>query len=103
MEDDEKLSMYLEMGAVELAGMDEHGEFIFQITQKAKEIAPELWRAHQDHVDRSLVQLYEAGLINVTYNDNLEAIIEMSENGHEMAKKLGLVEINMHEEDIPND
>ena len=103
MDDDEKLSMYLEMGAVELAGMDEHGEFIFQITQKAKEIAPELWRAHQDHVDRSLVQLYEAGLINVTYNDNLEAIIEMSENGHEMAKKLGLVEINMHEEDIPND
>jgi hypothetical protein len=54
-------------------------------------------------VDRSLVQLYEAGLINVTYNDNLEATIEMSEEGHEMAKELGLVEINMHEEDIPND
>jgi hypothetical protein len=103
MEDDEKLSMYLEMGAVELAGMDERGEFIFQITEKAKEIAPELWEAHQEHVDRSLVQLYEAGLIKVTYNDNLEATIEMSEEGHKMAKELGLVEIDMHEEDIPND
>ena len=47
--------------------------------------------------------MYEAGLINVTYNDNLEATIEMSEEGHAMAKDLGLVEINMHEEDIPND
>jgi len=103
MDDDEKLSRYIEIGAVELAGMDENGEFIFQITEKAKELAPELWVAHQEHVDRSLVQLYEAGLIKVTYNDNLEATIEMSEEGHEMAKELGLVEINMHEEDIPND
>ena len=95
--------MYLEMGAVELTGMDEHGEFIFQITEKAKDIAPELWNAHKEHVDRSLVQLYEAGLIKVTYNDNLEATIEMSKEGHEMAKNLGLIEINMHEEDIPND
>jgi hypothetical protein len=50
-----------------------------------------------------LIQLYEAGLINVTYNDNLEATIEMSEKGHVMAKELGLVEVDMHEEDIPND
>jgi len=103
MDDNEKLSMYLEMGAVELTGMDEHGEFIFQITEKAKDIAPELWHAHKEHVDRSLVQLYEAGLIKVTYNDNLEATIEMSEEGHKMAKELGLVEIDMYEEDIPND
>jgi hypothetical protein len=103
MDDNEKLSMYLEMGAVELTGMDEHGEFIFQITEKAKDIAPELWHAHKEHVDRSLVQLYEAGLIKVTYNDNLEATIEMSKEGHKMAKELGLVEIDMHEEDIPND
>ena len=103
MNDDDKLAMYLEMGAVELAGMDEEGEFIFQITEKAKNIAPELWEAHQKHVDRSLVQLYKAGLIKVTYNDNLEATIEMSEEGHKMAKELGLVEIDMHEEDIPND
>ena len=103
MDDDEKLSMYLEMGAVELAGMDDNGEFIFQITEKAKEIAPELWDAHEEHINRSLIQLYEEGLINVTYNDNLEAIIEMSPEGHELAKELGIIELNMHEEDIPND
>ena len=103
MNDDEKLSMYIEMGAVDLAGMDENGEFIFQITEKAKEVAPELWEAHQEHVDRSLIQLYEAGLIRVTYNDDLEATIEMSEEGHALAKEMGLVEIDMNDEDIPND
>ena len=103
MDDDEKLAMYLEMGAIELAGMDDEGEFIFQITEKAREIAPELWEAHEEHINRSLIHLYEEGLINVTYNDNLEAIIEMSPEGHAMAKELGIIEIDMHEDDIPND
>ena len=101
--EDDKLSYYIEIGAVELSGMDEDGEFIFEITEKAKHLAPELWKAHADHVDSSLIALYEAGLINVSYDDNLEAIIEMSPEGQKMAKELGLVEINMHEEDIPND
>ena len=103
MDDDEKLAHYIEIGAVELAGMDESGEFIFQITEKARDIAPELWEAHEEHINRSLIDLYEKGLINVTYNDDLEAVIEMSPEGHKAAKELGIIELDMHEEDIPND
>ena len=103
MDDDEKLAHYIEIGAVELAGMDESGEFIFQITEKARQIAPELWEAHEEHINNSLMHLYEEGLINVTYNEDLEAVIEMSPEGHRVAKELGLIEIDMHDEDIPND
>lgn len=103
MDEDEKLAHYIEIGAVELAGMDEDGEFIFQITPKAEEVAPELWESHRQHVDRSLVDLYERGLISVTYDDNLEALIEITPEGREAARQLGLIEIDMNDQDIPND
>ena len=49
-EDDSRLEHYLEIGAVEIAGMDESGEIIFAITEKAKAIAPEIWEAHQGRI-----------------------------------------------------
>ena len=79
MNEDEKLSMYIEMGVVEIAGVDENGEFIFNINQSAKFLAPELWESHQDHVDKTLVELYELGMLEITYDENLEATIKLSE------------------------
>lgn len=102
MNGEDSMEYYLSIGAIELAGMDEDGEFIFNITDRAKKLAPELWQAHQDHVDESLIELYNKGLINVTYNDNLEATIEMSDEGKKMAKEFGLIEMDM-DTDIPND
>jgi membrane protease subunit (stomatin/prohibitin family) len=102
MDNEDKMEYYLSIGAIELAGVDQEGEFIFNITNKAKRIAPELWQAHEDHVNESLVQLYEKGLISVTYNDDLEAIIEMSDEGKTLAKEMGLIEMDI-DNDIPND
>jgi membrane protease subunit (stomatin/prohibitin family) len=102
MDNKDKMEYYLSIGAIELAGVDQEGEFIFNITNKAKRIAPELWQAHEDHVNESLVQLYEKGLISVTYNDDLEAIIEMSDEGKTLAKEMGLIEMDI-DNDIPND
>jgi hypothetical protein len=102
MNGEDKMEYYLSIGAIELAGMDADGEFIFNITDKAKDLAPELWHAHEEHVSESLISLYNKGLINVTYNDNLEAIIEMSDEGKKAAKEMGLIEMDM-DIDIPND
>jgi len=97
------MEKYLEMGAIELEGMDESGELIFSITEKAKEIAPELWEAHQEYVDESLMRLYESGYINITYNENLEALIEITEEGRKMAREMGLIEMDFPDQEIPND
>lgn len=94
---DMKLAHYLEIGAVELEGMDENGEMIFSITEKAKELAPELWEAHIEHIDESLIALYEMDLIEVEYDDNLEAIIKIKPEGYQMAKDMGLVEYDSKE------
>lgn len=96
-----KLEHYIEIGAVDIAGVNEDGEIIFAINESAKEIAPELWQAHTEYVDKTLMDMYEAGYIKVEYDENLEAMISMSKEGFEMAKELGIVPMDMPE--IPND
>jgi membrane protease subunit (stomatin/prohibitin family) len=102
MDSEDRMEYYISIGAIELAGMDEDGEFIFNITDRAKKLAPELWQAHQEHVDESLIELYNKGLISVTYNEDLEAVIEMSDEGKKLAKEFGLIEMDL-DTDIPND
>jgi hypothetical protein len=94
MDEDEKLSFYLEIGAIEVMGIEDDGEFIFKITDAAKELAPELWEAHEDHVNSTLIELYEKGLINVSYDESLEAIIEITPEGMDIIKASGLIDIN---------
>jgi DNA-binding MarR family transcriptional regulator len=92
MDPDETLDHYIEIGAVEVAGIDEEGEFIFKVTEKARELAPELWDAHTEHVDEVLLGLFEKGLLSVSYNEDLEAEIELTPEGKEIAKQHGLIE-----------
>lgn len=95
--DDMRMAYYLEIGAIELAGMDENGEMIYAINEKAKDLAPELWQAHTEYVDRNLVELYEAGYLKVDYDENLEAMISLSREGYEIAKAKGILPMDMPE------
>lgn len=90
-----EISYYLEIGAITLEGMDEEGQMIFAISEKAKEIAPELWEAHIKYVDDSLMNLYKKGLMHVEYNENLEATLHLSKEGYRLAREIGLIEIDM--------
>ena len=98
---DEKLEYYISIGAVELEGIDENGEVIYSITELAKSLAPELWQAHEEYVDKTLLDMYQDGLLAVEYDENLEAIIKLSPEGYEVAKGYGLIEIE--KKDIPDD
>ena len=99
---DHKLAYYLEIGAVSLEGMDESGEMIYSISENAKELAPELWQSHLDYVDKSILELYELGLVEIEYDENLQATIHMSPEGKKIAKEKGLIEMDLNP-DIPND
>jgi len=73
---------------------------IFAISEDAKEIAPELWEAHMNYVDKTLLDLFDAGLINIEYDENLEATITLSPEGFQIAKQKGVLPIDMPE--LPN-
>lgn len=93
---------FLQIGAIEMVGVDRHGEMTFKISDKCKEVAPELWAAHQKHIDETLIMLLHKGLINVTYNENLEALIEVSEEGQKEIQAMGLFEFPDNYEGIPD-
>lgn len=96
-DEDMELQHYLDIGAVTVEGVDENGEIIFAINESAKDSAPELWQAHISYVDESLLKLYEQGLMEVEYDENLEATLHLSPEGHRVAKEMGLIEMDMPE------
>jgi predicted transcriptional regulator len=99
-QDGEMLDYYIQLGAIEVAGISEDGEFIFGITELAREVAPDLWEAHANHVDQSMMQLYEMGLVNIAYDENLNATFELTEEGKKVSKDFGIIELD--NPDIPN-
>ena len=99
---DERIAYYLQIGAISFEGMDENGEIIYAISETSKELAPELWQSHTEYVDRSLIELYEQGLAEIEYNENLEATFHISPEGQKIAREKGLIEMDLNP-DIPND
>ena len=94
MDEDEKLAHYLEIGAIEVVGIEDDGEFIFKVNESAKDLAPELWEAHEDYINDTLLELYEKGLISVSYDESLEAMIEVTPEGMEIIRSAGLINID---------
>jgi hypothetical protein len=92
MRPEESLSKYIEIGAIEIAGVEENGEFIFNVTPEAEYLAPELWEAHHNYVDKMMIDLFEKGLLNISYDENLNAYIELTEEGRFIARQQGIIE-----------
>lgn len=91
-DDDARLAHYISIGAIEFVGIDSSGEAIYQINDIAKEIAPELWQSHKEFIDKNLLDLFEKGLLEVEYDENLEATFNISEEGMKIIKEIGLID-----------
>ena len=85
---------YLSIGAIEFVGVDSGGEMTFRVSELAKEIAPELWNAHQEHVDETLLDLYKKDLISVEYDENLQATISLTDQAKKIIESKGIIPID---------
>jgi hypothetical protein len=90
----EKIQYYIEIGAIRLAGYNDEGEAVFELNETVtKNLAPELWEAHMEYVDDNLLNLFESGLMEVEYDENLEATMHFTEEGYEIALEKGIIPI----------
>lgn len=90
----ERIQHYIDIGAIRLAGYNEEGEAIFELNETVtRELAPELWESHTEYVDHNLIALYQDGLMQVEYDENLEATMHFTKEGYEIAKKMGVIPI----------
>jgi hypothetical protein len=92
-EDTEILNRYLEIGALTIASYDGEGSPIYEIQEISKEIAPELWESHQQHVDKVFFDLLESEDAFVEFDEDLKEKIFLTDRGFDVAKEYGIVEI----------
>jgi hypothetical protein len=69
-------------GAANFDGIDEDGEPIYVFDMDVLEdVMPELHAVMQEDIDKELINLYQKGLIEVSYDEDLNAIMNISEQG----------------------
>jgi len=80
--DDEFFQHLLDVGAMEPYGLNKNGEPLYRFNFKIlSEIFPDIFEQVQEEIDKDLANLYEMGLIDISYNENLEATFSVSEKG----------------------
>jgi hypothetical protein len=65
-EEDSLIDDLILAGGLEISGIDEtSGEFLYTITNKMKDLMPELYEEHMAHVNEEIMKLWEKGFVNV--------------------------------------
>lgn len=86
MMNDDDLDLFvlelIEKGAMEPHGVDSDGEILYRFNMKIlKEVAPQMYDNVMDDLDKDLMNLYELGLVDISYDENLNATFSLSEKG----------------------
>jgi hypothetical protein len=79
-------------GIAELDGIDKDGDFIYKFDmQLMKELMPDFYGTWMEEIEENLISLYQKGLVEIEYDENLEAVFNISEEAKEALKDFGLV------------
>lgn len=99
-EHQEVMEYLIAEGAAFLDGIDEDGEAIYGFNMDIlEEVSPELYQVLIDDMDQELIKLYEKGLIEVSYDEELNAHMTISEEGKKALMEAGFDLGNSEEED----
>jgi len=74
----------IEEGAAMLDGIDEDGDPVYKFDMEVlEEVMPELHQVMMDDMDKVLLDLFEKGLVEVSYDENLNALMSITSEGRE--------------------
>lgn len=91
MEDDEKeIIAYLEeKGALIWDGMAVDGQAMFKFNlEKLKEVMPPLYNQIMEEIDEDLMDLYKADMVEIEYDEELNAKFRLSEKGRKLMENI---------------
>ena len=91
-EETEEIIEYLvSQGAAVWDGMDQYGERMYKFNMDIlKDIMPELYEEIMGDVDNAMLNLFDQGLVDIEYNENLEAMFKISKKAREILEDLGI-------------
>ncbi len=97
----ELMEYLISEGAATIDGIDEDGEPVYKFDMDVlEEVMPELHQSMIDDMDKVLLDLFEKGLIDISYDENLNAEMTISEEGKEALEKAGFDMSDSEEEEL---
>lgn len=86
----ELMDYLISEGAAILDGIDEYGEPVYMFDMEVlDEVMPDLHQVLINDMDKVLLDLYEKGLIEVSYDEDLNAQMSVSEEGKKALMEAG--------------
>jgi hypothetical protein len=80
----EIMDYLIEEGAAMLDGIDEDGDPVYKFDMEVlEEVMPELHQVMMDDMDKVLLDLFEKGLVEVSYDEDLNALMSITPEGRE--------------------
>lgn len=90
IENEELISWLEEQGALHWEGVSEDGEPMFRFDLEVLErVMPALYETIMEEIDADLMELYKKDLVEIEYDENLNAMFRMSEKGIKFFEDLG--------------
>jgi len=85
---DQVIGELVAAGALEIDGMY-HDELTYRVNLNVmEEVFPEFFKIHMEEVDETILSLYEKGLVDVEYDENLVARFSLTEKGEQVTDQL---------------
>jgi hypothetical protein len=82
--DKDDIEYFLAIGALEFSYVDDDGDEVYRLTEKAKEIAPQLYEEQMKDFNAAIFSLWNKGVIDITFDNNGEPLIGISEDVYDM-------------------
>lgn len=102
LSDDEVMAWLENEGALEWVGMTNDGERLMSFNaDRLQEIAPEMYDIMMEDIESSLLNLVDAGLVEVLYDEDLIPRFKISEEGRRIMREQGF-EMDLEEYEGPN-
>jgi len=88
-EEDRLIDDLILAGGLEISGIDErNGEFLYTMTNKMKDLMPELYEEHLTHINEEIMKLWERGFVNfdMTSDDPIVTLTQKAYDVNEISK-----------------
>lgn len=76
--EEHSLAELILMGAVEVAGVSEEGEFLYNFTDDAPKIVPEMFDQHLNRLHREVMYFWEQGFLHLENLSSFNPVIMLT-------------------------
>jgi len=85
---DQEIQYLLDVGALTISGMDGEEPVYNMVPEVLKIVSPDLYEIMMKEIDDTVLSLYKQGLVSIEYNEDLKAIISITDDGIDMVEEM---------------